>query len=265
MPCAHPDPEKLKPLLKEGIIAEYDISVKEREKHDREMKRKRENRVRKKVTLPSLHLTLPFRYACSHPKTKLVQKQTYTRKFEIIPPCPYCHENASLEYETFYLTNQYGAKTKLVETYRCRKCQRSLSPWKYKQLKNKTWMACSAKIGNQQKKCGGKVKPQKTYPWIFECTKCHEVYPPERKEELLNVKIEHRAQNLIEYKIPHGDITRPEIRKIKTEEYQDTFVSPEEDIIDGDLYQCPIYGGVKRVRWNKFCKELCGFRSKKEK
>lgn len=264
MPCANLEPDKLEQLEKEGIIGKYDTSAREREKHDRQIAKWREKRQseRKKVFPPTIQLTLPFRYICTHPETKLEQEQTYTRKFEVIPPCPFCHEKVSLEFESYWILNQRGFKLKEIETYRCRKCHKTISPWKYRQLRQKTFMACPKKLGPSSKECGGQVKPQKTYPWIFECSKCHEVYPPDRKEELLNVKIEHRPQNLVEYEIPHGDITDPSIRKIKKKYFKDTTVYPEEDIIDGDLYRCPIYGGVKRVRWDKFCKEHCGYRGK---
>lgn len=234
MTCANPEPEILEELVKTKVIRKYDTSPELREKHDQEMEKWRKEQARKRVHVQPklLKLTLKTRMACFHPKTQRVLEETYTREFEVVPPCPHCHANASLIFEEFYLTNRMGVKTKLIQTYRCRECNRTVSLNRYEELKKKTFMACS--------KCKGKVEPQQAYPYILECVNCHEVFPPERKEELLNVKIIYWPQSII-----------------------GTDVYSDQDIIDGDLYKCPIYGGTKRPRWDEKCKAWCGYRDEK--
>jgi len=246
-----------------GVLAEYDSSPKEREEHAKKMKKWRAAQwaKRKKAVPTILQLTVSLRHACTHPETKLERKQTYTRTFEVIPPCPHCHQKVSLEFESFWILNKVGKRLKLVETYRCRKCKGTVSPWKYEQLKNKTFMACPKRTASSSKECAGHVKPQQVYPWIFECPKCHEVYPPERKEELLNVKINYTPQLTTRMILPKpGSIKDPKTREFTYIEHLNKMLCVGEDAVDGDLYQCPVYGGVKRVRDDSYCKNHCGFR-----
>jgi len=233
LPCANPDPKKIDEYIRAGLLRVWDLGVKAREVHDKKMQQWREKN-RPKVAKLSTISSIKHRYVvCEHPKAKLVLKEKFTRSFEVVPPCPHCGEKNTLFLETSELETE-GKGLKKIETYRCKSCDRTVSPQKYERLKLSTKIECP--------KCGSEVRPQKEYPWMWECTAkgCHEVFPPSRKEELRNLKIEYYPQSIVGSEIMEG-----------------------EDEIDGDLYECPIYGGVKRPRWDYHCKHYCGYREVK--